>query len=72
MQILIRFFKVGFFLRSCASTYFLEDIHGSKLSFKKEDLGGLKNLDLTAISPLDDLFIISEKRKTLSLFQIAF
>ena len=72
MQILIRFFKGGFFLRSCASTYFLEDIRGSKSPFKNRDLGGLKNLDLPPISPLDDLFIISEKRKILSLLQIAF
>ena len=40
--------------------------------FKKGDLAELKNLDLTPISRLHNLFIISEKRKTLSLFQIAF
>jgi len=54
-------------LRSCAFTYFLEDIRGSKSPFKNRDLGGLKNLDLPPISPLDDLFIIYEKRKILSL-----
>ncbi|MEG0197389.1 MAG: hypothetical protein RR676_09350, partial [Acinetobacter sp.] len=61
MQILIRFFKVGFFLRSCASTYFLEGIHGSKPPFKNGDLGGLKNLDFPLFSPYMIYYFRKEK-----------